>query len=290
MSMLLWGVLVGGVATGQAAPPPVTIVTRPVKSIARTAKSLSGALINLFTEDDYPPQAIRNEEQGTVTVRFVVGVTGRVESCTVLESSGSATLDAATCTILARRARFLPALNGKGAPVTDTFQQRVRWVLPVEPHPTVDSVDRGTILIDATGKAIGCDVADLDTASVDEFADKCRGMQELVDEFARRMPGIRKGTYRSLTVAMSEFFPASGEPQWQVIGPDADLISDIRNRFEIGADGKVIRCQFLASSGVIPLPQKCSPPGGDQFDPAPQTTPPTIRIGFGQLIVTANRN
>jgi protein TonB len=53
-----------------------------------------------------------------------------VTGCTVTSSSGSATLDAATCNILRRRARFTPATDSSGNPTTDTASTRIRWVLP----------------------------------------------------------------------------------------------------------------------------------------------------------------
>lgn len=94
----------------------------PVKARANLAA--------LFTDDDYPAQAIRNEEQGMVAFRLGVSPTGRVEACVVTSSSNSALLDRTTCDILVRRARFQPARDAAGEPVSDTVNGRIKWVLP----------------------------------------------------------------------------------------------------------------------------------------------------------------
>ncbi len=87
-------------------------------------------LPELFSSDDYPQQSLRNEEQGTVAFTLSVNPQGRVSACVINQSSGSAALDNATCTILQRRARFTPARDGQGKAVADLATGRIRWVLP----------------------------------------------------------------------------------------------------------------------------------------------------------------
>ena len=102
-------------------PPP------PVKTVP--PRSASGNLQGLITSDDYPSQALNNEEQGTVTVSLSIGSNGRVTGCNTTSSSGSRTLDSATCRILRSRARFTPARDNQGNPTTGTFTQRIQWRL-----------------------------------------------------------------------------------------------------------------------------------------------------------------
>lgn len=102
------------------APPPVRTVP---------PQSASGNLQGLITSDDYPSQAINNEEQGTVSVSLSIGTNGRVTGCRTTSSSGSRTLDSATCRILTSRARFTPARDSSGNPTTGTFAQRITWRL-----------------------------------------------------------------------------------------------------------------------------------------------------------------
>jgi periplasmic protein TonB len=76
---------------------------------------------------DYPPAALRREEQGTVRVGFTIGTNGRVTSCNVLQSSGSSTLDSTTCRIILSRFRYEPARDSFGNPVAETRTQPVTW-------------------------------------------------------------------------------------------------------------------------------------------------------------------
>jgi protein TonB len=61
-----------------------------------------------------------------------VGTNGRVTNCTITSSSGSSSLDSATCRIMKDRARFTPAHDSSGNPTTDSVSSRIRWVLPQE--------------------------------------------------------------------------------------------------------------------------------------------------------------
>lgn len=88
-----------------------------------------GSVVGLFSGDDYPPSAARNEEEGTTGVRITIGADGRVSSCDVIASSGSSSLDTTTCSIIQRRARFVPARDEAGNAVSDTYTQRIRWSL-----------------------------------------------------------------------------------------------------------------------------------------------------------------
>jgi len=80
-----------------------------------------------ITNDDYPPAALRAKEGGDVAVRFTISDVGRVEACEVTETSGSASLDAAPCRLIQRRARFLAALDERDRPRATTGTMLVRW-------------------------------------------------------------------------------------------------------------------------------------------------------------------
>lgn len=105
------------------APPPPRIVP-PQRARAN--------LSSYFSEDDYPPGALRNNEQGTTGFSLTIGASGRVEGCTVTASSGSSALDQATCRILRNRARYTPARDENGNPAVGRDQGRVTWRLPAE--------------------------------------------------------------------------------------------------------------------------------------------------------------
>ena len=108
-------------------PPPPSRFAPP----QRTQANLS----TYFSTDDYPAAALRGLEQGTTGFRLSIGADGRVFNCVVTRSSGSAALDAATCRILRSRARYRPARDTVGNPMTGSDSGRVTWRLPEEdPH------------------------------------------------------------------------------------------------------------------------------------------------------------
>lgn len=128
------------VATPVAPPPVITETARPAppappappKPVISQAAKAKGNLLSLFSDDDYPQAAIRNEEQGTTSFKLTIGPDGRVSDCQITGSSGSSALDGATCSILKRRARYTPAKLADGSPTTGTDSGRIKWVLPAD--------------------------------------------------------------------------------------------------------------------------------------------------------------
>ena len=82
---------------------------------------------SVITDGDYPAKALRAADEGPVTVKLEVGPDGRVSDCIVHASSGSETLDSATCRIYRQRAVFLPARDESGQPVEDVAYHRIVW-------------------------------------------------------------------------------------------------------------------------------------------------------------------
>jgi protein TonB len=92
-------------------------------------------LASLFSDQDYPAEAVAAREQGAVGFSLDVGPTGLVSACAITRSSGSALLDSTTCRIMAARARFTPARDRNGHPVPDRLAGRIVWRLPPPPPP-----------------------------------------------------------------------------------------------------------------------------------------------------------
>jgi protein TonB len=105
------------------APPPPRVVP-PQRARAN--------LNSYFSTDDYPAAALRGNEQGTTGFSLTIGPNGRVEACSVTSSSGSSSLDQATCRILRSRARYTPARDESGNPTTGRDSGRVTWRLPAD--------------------------------------------------------------------------------------------------------------------------------------------------------------
>ena len=96
------------------------------------------ASVGLLRADDYPAEAIRLGQQGTVRVRLKVSAEGRVMACSIIQSA-SPFLDRATCRIMTERARFRPATGPNGVAIESEFEAPpIRWVLPGKPTPPQD--------------------------------------------------------------------------------------------------------------------------------------------------------
>lgn len=112
----------GGTTLDPPAPPKPAFT--PVSAKPSNASS------RWVTTADYPAGPLRNGDQGTTRFRVVVGSNGRVQSCEVTRSSGSAALDRVVCQLVSRRARFEAATDETGAKVVGTYTSSVVWQIP----------------------------------------------------------------------------------------------------------------------------------------------------------------
>ncbi len=104
-----------------AAPPPVAAA----RHVERTAPVIDAA--RSCQQPEYPAAARRNEETGTVTLRFLIGVDGRVAESKIETSSGYPRLDEA-----ARRALSLCQFKAgtvDGKPETSWARLQYVWKL-----------------------------------------------------------------------------------------------------------------------------------------------------------------
>lgn len=79
---------------------------------------------------DYPLEAVRNRWEGTARFTATIGPDGKAVACRITTSSGHDVLDRATCDLVMRRARFEPARDSAGKPITAEFHNKVTWKLP----------------------------------------------------------------------------------------------------------------------------------------------------------------
>ncbi|MFL6851764.1 MAG: energy transducer TonB, partial [Sphingomicrobium sp.] len=107
-------VMIPPVAPAPPAPPP------PPRKV-QSAQSAKGDLRSLFSADDYPASAQSAGAEGTTRASLTIGTDGRVVGCNIIQSSGNTALDSATCNILRRRAKFVPARDSSGNATTDTI-------------------------------------------------------------------------------------------------------------------------------------------------------------------------
>jgi TonB family protein len=183
--------------------------------------------------DDYPAVAMRNREEGMVGFRLDVGANGRVSNCTITQSSASASLDNATCRLLTARARFTPARDLAGNPVSDALRGRVAWRIvndfdrPWAPALFVEEM-RST----AAG-AVTCAQGWPPEESLDEACPAGEAVELAARARAAGKPLTRSIVTKLTPEGMTEAAdrPGRGDPYWA-----ADAT------FTIGAEGKLLEC------------------------------------------------
>ncbi|QIQ86749.1 energy transducer TonB [Erythrobacter sp.] len=82
------------------------------------------------TDADYRARWIREGMSGTARFTLAIEPSGKVGECTITRSSGHAELDAATCRLIERRARFEPARDAQGNRVAGSYSNAINWKIP----------------------------------------------------------------------------------------------------------------------------------------------------------------
>ncbi len=119
--------------TAPPAPPaPPSPPAPPAAPVINKAAGAKGNPAEWVSTDDYPPSALRGEEEGTSAIAWDINAQGRVENCRVTASSGSAALDRAACSAITRRGRYSPALDQSGNPIKSSSSRRVTWKMPAQ--------------------------------------------------------------------------------------------------------------------------------------------------------------
>jgi periplasmic protein TonB len=115
-------------------PPPYVIQQAPPPLAPHIVRAPEARRLvqDYVSAEDYPEVARVTRQQGRVEVRLEIGPNGRAVGCIVTSSSGSSALDSTTCSLLRRRARFTPAGDSNGNPVTGTIDQEIEWRLPTD--------------------------------------------------------------------------------------------------------------------------------------------------------------
>jgi TonB family protein len=195
-------------------------------SAARAVKRAKGSLVGLFSADDYPNDALRRGEVGTVGVRLTIGTNGRTSRCVITASSHSPSLDAATCRILTERAGFAPARDRRGKPTIDHYSQRITWQIP-ESSPSSSSSPPPSPPMTSAERAIGEKVIQRALAAMSAL--NARGGTAVT-----RAKGSLVGLFNA------EDYPSDALRR----GDEGTVAVQML----IGADGRVSRCVVTTSS------------------------------------------
>ena len=115
---------------GPVLTPAPTPRPEPKPSFSPQAAAPSNNPSAWVTTNDYKSSWIRREMVGTARFRLDIAANGRVENCTITSSTGHAALDAATCELVTKRARFDAAKGTDGKAADGSYSSAVRWELP----------------------------------------------------------------------------------------------------------------------------------------------------------------
>lgn len=155
-------------------PPPVLVPPAPPSppsfpvSVTVKGEPLTDPT-SWATDADYPSDALRDNQQGRVSIGLYIDPQGKPDRCIVIYKSGSPSLDQASCQVAMMRARFKPALAPDGTPTGFLYTTSMNWRLEddldfdvgtkvpdVSKGPILRTLARTIIDVDADGKGIAC--------------------------------------------------------------------------------------------------------------------------------------
>ncbi|AOL94297.1 TonB family protein [Porphyrobacter sp. LM 6] len=120
----LTGPLTGPIDLGIPGPTPSASPFTPVGAVPR------GNPGKWVTDADYRTRWINEGLSGSARFTLAIDARGGVTNCSVTRSTGHAVLDAATCQLVTRRARFDPARDSTGKPVAGSYNGSINWKIP----------------------------------------------------------------------------------------------------------------------------------------------------------------
>ena len=210
-------------------------------------------VVSLFSTNDYPLQSIRRGEEGTVAVVLRIAKDGRLSDCVVAQTSGHAALDAQTCRILWRRARFVPAKDKDGIPIESAWRQRIRWELPEpEPMPSKPWTMRLTLEFVEDGGITSCDMKA--SGALKTYDDGCKFFMQLSGPLARFRADA--GYKRQRTVLETSFAPGTAIPEAEA--PNGMRLAGRQvARLSVDETGKPLACRVIEAQGPEPQAEGC---------------------------------
>lgn len=108
----------------QASPAPAPVAEAPKP--APPAKTAAYLNVKECPTPEYPKNSARNEEEGTVTISFLVGADGRVKEAKIEKSSGFRDLDKAAVSQLSSCTKFRAGTEN-GKPVEAWARVAYEW-------------------------------------------------------------------------------------------------------------------------------------------------------------------
>ena len=200
----------------------------------------------VFNEDSYPFWAQQLEHDGKVEIRVEVDAEGKVQSCSIVETSRSPVLDDATCDLIRKSGRFAPATDKHGHAIGGTISRTVNWVLESQSAPVdfADGFDRVTYSVDAARKPTNCrHIAGPAGRPIDERA--CGEYLMLAEQVISEGPDDFDWSLSDIVLETAEVTGPIERSAKIGEGDDQVLVDRGRVRLNIDASGRVTECQII---------------------------------------------
>ena len=220
--------------------PAKELFERPTPPRPRTP------LPSLISNADYPADARKSETQGTAVVVLLVSSIGRVGGCHLQSSSGSASLDRATCELLTTRARFEPARDDKGRPVESAVRVQLEWRLPRR-LPITDWSAMILATIGPNGEVASCEEKTQGITRPRGL--NCAGLAMMRKAAIQASPEAARIVQSRLVLTTQLIFEDA-----QVLPPPGahdKLLTRIAADLTIGEDGEIASCTVTAHEGLL---------------------------------------
>lgn len=219
---------------------------------------------NWVRTDDYPAEALKAGEQGSVHVKLAVNEAGLPTKCDVATSSGSVALDGTTCRLLLERGRFRAAVDAAGKSVSSVYEGRFRWAMPKGGsdqggfQPIANSRITTTVEVEADGSLISCKTSWLASEALDKAVpvkpDSCPHLAKV------RWGGTAAG--RPARIILEEEEKVVGLPPLaEANHPEGEFLARQIVRFKIDAEGRAFDCEIIDNHPYTPLLDPCDGKG-----------------------------
>ncbi len=224
------------------APPPPPPRPSPLPAGAQPPAP-RGVPSNWVTSDDYPMAMMRAHATGVAAFELDVDTAGRVYNCRITESSGWPALDATTCSLMKRRARFNPARNAAGTAISANWSSRFRWELPDIPVAFGSWARVVRYVIDKDGGVKSCAVTNFGTVPQ-------RAANPCANPDSWRMKALHGPGTGLVTISYAEIHRAEGMPMPAGFAAPAGRRVFVRTiDFTVEPFGATGTCTVKASSG-----------------------------------------
>lgn len=240
--------------------PPVPIAPRISPAPRVAPDGTPPAMTNIaevFDADAYPSESLQRGEEGVVRARVGVDAKGRPTSCTIVASSGSASLDMASCKLIRERGTFSPARDRRKRAVAGDVTLPIRWQIQTVEQP-LDLTDFSVRLNYALKAGVPDGACRAEMSPAADSAKLCEESRPTALNIASDIPEKDRAGVGELVMFMDSRQGVSGTPSALMGIPGLIILDERYFKLTIDAAGKVVGCSgggstLAAAGGEAPF-------------------------------------